>query len=132
MHKIKPELIKFNLRCLALDCGKPFMTNASQVADGNILCPLCGTKTALVSVEVPTPRMIAFIEGGVFHDIMADAPMQVRVIDYDVEGADEVDKIRLVGENNALCEEAHSARVLKYDLGGEEDLTPFFSQDVIG
>ena len=82
-------------------------------------------------VKTEDARMILFVEGGIIHDIMSNTPIQVRVIDYDVEGSDDYVQIRLVEDGNKLSETTQDARVLKHDLKGEEDLTPFFNQDTI-
>ncbi len=80
---------------------------------------------------VRTPRVILFVEGGVVHDVMSDLPVEIRVIDYDVEGSDNIQHFRLVGANNKLVRGTQFAHISKYNLKGEEDLEPFFKQRAI-
>jgi ABC-type polysaccharide/polyol phosphate transport system ATPase subunit len=78
------------------------------------------------------PRVIMFIEGGVVHDVMSDAPVELRVIDYDTDGCDNVSNIRLVVEDGkTLSKNKHACHVLKYSLKGVEDVEPFFKQKSI-
>lgn len=69
------------------------------------------------------PRVIIFVEGGVVHDIMSDSPIEIRVVDYDVEGSDDYQTIKL-----SEGPETHDVRLSKYSLKGEEDLDFFFNQ----
>ena len=80
---------------------------------------------------IRAPRVICFVEGGCVHDVMSDQPVTLRIVDYDVEGCDDVDKIHLVGENNVLNAESEDCHIIKYDLEGIEDLNPFFKQECI-
>lgn len=38
--------------------------------------------------EARKPRLVVVMEGGVIQALVADAPMEVAVVDYDAEGAD--------------------------------------------
>jgi hypothetical protein len=82
----------------------------------------------IVEVSVRPPRIIAFVEGGVVHDVMADAAVQFRIIDYDVEGSSRYKKIKLPGSDKGETELVH---IYKYNLSGKEDMTPFFKQRAI-
>ena len=91
----------------------------------------CGGGLKRTGMYFKKPRVICFVEGGVVHDVMADQPVTLRIIDYDVDGCDDVDKIHLVGENNVLNAESEDCHIIKYDLEGIEDLNPFFKQECI-
>ena len=69
------------------------------------------------------PRVVIFIEGGVIHDIMSDSPIEIRVVDYDIEGSDDYTTIKLPEGS-----EKHEVRLSKYSLKGEENLNFFFNQ----
>lgn len=38
--------------------------------------------------EAKKPRLVVVMEGGIIHGLVADAPIEVAVVDYDAEGAE--------------------------------------------
>ena len=92
--------------------------------NGTPMCK-CGRDMSYSETKVREPRVILFVEGGVVHDVMADAPVTLRVIDYDVEGSDKYVMVKLPRGGK------EAAHVSKYDLEGIEDLKPFFRQKEI-
>ena len=97
--------------------------------NGTPICK-CGRDMSYSETQVRTPRVILFVEGGVIHDVMADASVTLRMIDYDVEGAD-ADKTKLIKLPGSVRGEKQVCAITKYDLDGIEDLNPFFKQKAI-
>ena len=93
------------------------------------VCNKCGSTVDIKSIDtlIKVPRVIAFVEGGVVHDVMANQPVQLRIIDYDTEGSGDVMNIKLPEGNK----EGVYVHVGKWNLKGVEDLDPFFKQKAI-
>jgi len=49
------------------------------------------------------PRVVIFAEGGVVHEIEADQPVHVHLVDYDTDGADEDGVIEMDDGSDAYC-----------------------------
>lgn len=108
------------MRCI--DCPAMPVCNAIKGSS------LCDTVCQQLSKAEKDPRVILFIEGGIIHDVMADAPVKIRIIDYDTEGSDRAKFIKLPGSEKGEVERVH---ISKYDMAGIEDVEPFFKQKEI-
>lgn len=133
MAELSPKGVSLSLICKCSSNNKPFVINADEMYQfGVIACVHCQKPMIVDKVIVPDIKVMIFLDGGYVNDIMADGPVIVREIDYDVHCLpdDEVDTIRLPSGSEIETPEVKCS-IRKWDLTGEEDLDPFFKQEAI-
>lgn len=74
--------------------------------DDDDLSAQAGFRIEIVELDAPNPRIVVEMDGGLIETVSADADVDLIVVDYDVEGADE-DRIVEIPSDVGMSKDAY-------------------------